>query len=345
MRQQRPPPLRPNADSYFRRTPFDTPGWRELERLCRDPKSRTAENIVGARLRELWTQVGRFPLRRKLQDKSSADLTASIGCNRIWNLDEHIRRCQKPRPLFLFDLRRGLCSATKPPRSPSSTRTSEARAAAVSLCESEGYRVLPFASADDFLRAGPPGHVTCIVLDISMPDRAGIEVLRRLAERGSAPPVIVLTGRADIGLVVEAMKLRAIDLIEKPYRPETLLEALGRARISSDGSRLGLADEAGGGRARRAPDQTPAGGASRHRPRRTEQDHRLEARPQRAHRRILSGAGHGEASRPQRRRRGPDRDRRRHRRLRALRPEGPLARACRAPGTASLVNAVSTFIP
>jgi two-component system, LuxR family, response regulator FixJ len=109
----------------------------------------------------------------------------------------------------------------------------EVRTAAVSLCESEGYRALPFASADDFLRAGPPGHVTCILLDISMPDRAGIEVLRRLADRGSAPPVIVLTGRADIGLVIEAMKLRAIDLIEKPYRPETLLEALGRARISS----------------------------------------------------------------------------------------------------------------
>lgn len=109
----------------------------------------------------------------------------------------------------------------------------DARTAAVSLCESEGYRVLPFASADEFLRVGPPGHVTCIVLDISRPDRDGIEVLRRLAERGSAPPVIVLTGRADIGLVVEAMKLRAIDLIEKPYRPETLLEALGRARLLS----------------------------------------------------------------------------------------------------------------
>lgn len=109
----------------------------------------------------------------------------------------------------------------------------EARSAAINLCESEGYKVLAFGSADDFLHAGPLRHVTCIVLDISTPDRAGIEVLRRLAERGSAPPVIVLTGRADIGLVIEAMKLRAIDLIEKPYRPETLLEALGQARISA----------------------------------------------------------------------------------------------------------------
>jgi two-component system response regulator FixJ len=107
----------------------------------------------------------------------------------------------------------------------------QALAAASRLCESEGYRVLPFASGDEFLRTGPADHVACIVLDISAPDRQGIDVLRRLAERATAPPVIVLTGRADIGLVVEAMKLRAIDLIEKPYLPESLLGAVRRAQI------------------------------------------------------------------------------------------------------------------
>jgi two-component system response regulator FixJ len=106
----------------------------------------------------------------------------------------------------------------------------QARAAAVRLCERDGYRVLPFASGDEFLSAGPP-DMTCIVLDVSTPGRQGIEVLRRLAERDGAPPVIVLTGQADIGLVVEAMKLRAIDLIEKPYQPESLLGAVARAQI------------------------------------------------------------------------------------------------------------------
>lgn len=107
----------------------------------------------------------------------------------------------------------------------------QARAVAARLCEREGYRVLPFASGDEFLSAGPLGHVTCIVLDVSTPDRQGVEVLRRLGERATAPPVIVLTAHADIGLVVEAMKLHAIDLIEKPYQPEALLRAVGRARI------------------------------------------------------------------------------------------------------------------
>lgn len=107
----------------------------------------------------------------------------------------------------------------------------KARTAAARLCRRAGYRVLPFAGGDEFLSAGPQDDVTCIVLDVSTPDRHGIEVLRRLAERDTAPPVIVLTGQADIGLVVEAMKLRAIDLIEKPYQPESLLGAVARARI------------------------------------------------------------------------------------------------------------------
>jgi two-component system response regulator FixJ len=112
-------------------------------------------------------------------------------------------------------------------------RDGEARTAAARLCERGGYRVVAFASGDELLRAGPPGHVGCILLDVSMPDREGISVLRRMSERGAAPPVIVLTARADVSLVVEAMKLRAIDLIEKPYPPETLLGAVGRAQVLS----------------------------------------------------------------------------------------------------------------
>jgi len=109
----------------------------------------------------------------------------------------------------------------------------QARADAARLCERGGYRVLQFASGEEFLGAEPSDRVSCIVLDVSTPDRQGIEVLRRMAERRTAPPVIVLTGQADIGLVVEAMKLRAIDLIEKPYQPESLLGAVARAQVSA----------------------------------------------------------------------------------------------------------------
>jgi FixJ family two-component response regulator len=109
----------------------------------------------------------------------------------------------------------------------------QARAAAAALCESAGYRVLPFASGAEFLGAGPPEQVACIVLDISTPDRQGIDVLRRLAERAAAPPVIVLTGKADIGLVVEAMKLRAIDLNGRRMRSTSSRAIAARWRSSA----------------------------------------------------------------------------------------------------------------
>jgi two-component system response regulator FixJ len=97
------------------------------------------------------------------------------------------------------------------------------------LLESEGYSPLSFASGDEFLRSGPPGDLTCILLDICMPGRSGLEVLRELAWHGSTVPVLVVTGQADISRAVEAMKLHAFDLIEKPCAPADVLGAVARA--------------------------------------------------------------------------------------------------------------------
>lgn len=105
------------------------------------------------------------------------------------------------------------------------------RGSTARLVESEGYRVLQFASGDEFLRSGSPDGLTCVVLDICMPGRTGLEVLRELARRGAVPPVIVLTGRADIAMAVQAMKLRAFDLMEKPCEPAALLRVVARARL------------------------------------------------------------------------------------------------------------------
>lgn len=97
------------------------------------------------------------------------------------------------------------------------------------LVESYGYRALTFASGEEFLEAGPFDFLACVLLDIRMPGLSGLDVLRALAGRPAAPPVVVVTGHADTGLAVEAMKLRAVDLIEKPCRPQALLQSLARA--------------------------------------------------------------------------------------------------------------------
>ncbi len=94
------------------------------------------------------------------------------------------------------------------------------------LLERAGLRVQTFASGDAFLEARLPDQMGCILLDMRMPGRNGLDVLRVLSERDSAPAVLVLTGHGDIPLAVEAMKLGAIDFLEKPYQPGALIGAV-----------------------------------------------------------------------------------------------------------------------
>ena len=116
-----------------------------------------------------------------------------------------------------------------------------ARLSTAWLLEGEGYRVASFASGDVFLDqrlAEPPA---CLLLDLRMPGRGGLEVLRVLGAREDAPPVIVLTGHADLPMAVAAMKLKAVDVILKPYQPNQLLEAIEGAsaqRAQSDATQM-----------------------------------------------------------------------------------------------------------
>ncbi|HYI47786.1 MAG TPA: response regulator [Allosphingosinicella sp.] len=97
------------------------------------------------------------------------------------------------------------------------------------LIERAGHRVLTFASGDAFLAARLPDHLDCVILDMQMPGRSGLDVLSVLAGRDNAPSVLVLTGHGDITLAVEAMRLGAADFLEKPCVPAALLAAIDSA--------------------------------------------------------------------------------------------------------------------
>lgn len=97
------------------------------------------------------------------------------------------------------------------------------------LLASDGLPVRLYETADDFLKKVASGPVGCIVTDVRMPGTDGIEFLKRLKERGVFIPVIVMTGHADVPLAVEAMKLGAIDFIEKPFDDELFLTAVRSA--------------------------------------------------------------------------------------------------------------------
>jgi two-component system response regulator FixJ len=106
--------------------------------------------------------------------------------------------------------------------------------------EGEGYRVVPFASGAAFLDAKWPEGLACALLDLRMPGLSGLDVLRALSARAGAPPVLVLSGHADVADAVAAMKLNAIDVILKPYRPQRLLDAVERAAALRDRTQAAL---------------------------------------------------------------------------------------------------------
>lgn len=97
------------------------------------------------------------------------------------------------------------------------------------LLDAAGYRVEAFGRATDFLGCDAANHCSCLVTDIRMPEMDGLALQEELNRRGSNFPVIVITGHGDVPLAVRAMKAGASDFIEKPFKQQTLLDAVGRA--------------------------------------------------------------------------------------------------------------------
>ena len=91
------------------------------------------------------------------------------------------------------------------------------------LLGSAGFRVTLFESAVSFLAALPGLAFGCVVSDVRMPDVDGIDLLHRLKADGKKLTIVIMTGHGDIPLAVEAMKLGALDFLEKPFEDERLI--------------------------------------------------------------------------------------------------------------------------
>jgi FixJ family two-component response regulator len=100
------------------------------------------------------------------------------------------------------------------------------------LVRSVGLQAKLFVSVDEFLNAGRPEGPTCLVLDVRLPGRSGLDLQRELAAANIHPPIIFITGHGDISMSVTAMKGGAIEFLTKPFRDQDLLDAiqLGLAR-------------------------------------------------------------------------------------------------------------------
>ena len=97
------------------------------------------------------------------------------------------------------------------------------------LIGSVGIAVRCFASAEEFLASYDPRAAGCIVLDVRMPGLSGLELHEQLAQERFTPPVLMITGHGDVQMAVRAMKVGAMDFIEKPFSDQVLLEHIHHA--------------------------------------------------------------------------------------------------------------------
>ena len=97
------------------------------------------------------------------------------------------------------------------------------------LLGSVGLRVELFASVQEFLESTRPDRPGCLVLDVRLPGRSGLDFNDDLASANVQMPVIFISGHADIPMSVRAMKAGAVEFLTKPVRHQDLLDAIQRA--------------------------------------------------------------------------------------------------------------------
>lgn len=102
--------------------------------------------------------------------------------------------------------------------------------------DADGFAVESFEHGDGFLDTFG-GQPACVLLDVLMPGRSGLEVLKELNARGSSAPVIMISGSADIPMAVDAIRHGALDFIEKPFDPETIVRRV-RAALDATCARV-----------------------------------------------------------------------------------------------------------
>lgn len=90
-------------------------------------------------------------------------------------------------------------------------------------------RSYPFGSGADFLDSLADLEPGCVLLDLRMPDLDGFDVMTALRRREVDWPVVVMTGHGEVPVAVRAMKLGAVDFIEKPFSESDLLSCFKHA--------------------------------------------------------------------------------------------------------------------
>ena len=101
------------------------------------------------------------------------------------------------------------------------------------LLRAAGFETRPFASAVEYLAQFDAEAPGCLVLDLNMPAVNGLQLQETLSRHGGAPPIVFLSGQADVPKSVEAMKRGAVEFLVKPVDAAALMRAV-RAALETD---------------------------------------------------------------------------------------------------------------
>jgi FixJ family two-component response regulator len=101
------------------------------------------------------------------------------------------------------------------------------------LLRSAGLAVETFASAEEYLQAGGRPALGCLIVDVHLPGRSGLDLQEQLQAEGQAVPVVVITAYGDAEVRARALRAGAVAVLDKPFAEQALLDAVARAVQSS----------------------------------------------------------------------------------------------------------------
>lgn len=120
----------------------------------------------------------------------------------------------------------------------------DVREALQGLLRTVGLSSRALASLPEFLKSELPSGPTCLILDVRLPGRSGLDFQRELTAANVNIPIIFITGHGDIPMSVQAMKGGAIEFLTKPFRDQDLLDAIALG-LARERERLGREREFG----------------------------------------------------------------------------------------------------
>jgi FixJ family two-component response regulator len=110
------------------------------------------------------------------------------------------------------------------------------------LLKIEGFSTQAFGDGGTFFEALPAANPVCVILDLHLPGMPGLQILRQLSDMRFPAPIFIISGQSDVAMAVEAMKLGALDFLEKPFSASVIIDRVREAVMAYRRSLAGHID-------------------------------------------------------------------------------------------------------